>query len=345
MKIYPEKLDAALREQRSRQWLVSGDEPLLVSECCDAIRAAARLADCGERVVFFVERGFDWAALREAAASLSLFATRRLIEVRLPSGKAGTEGSALLAQALSDTASADWWLIVTGRLDSATQSAAWVKAADAQGIWVTVYAPEAQRLPQWIAARCQRVGLQADDDAVQMLARRVQGNLLAAQQEIAKLRLLVSGSRLDVDAVQNAVADSARFDVDTLIVAALRADAPGALRTLAGLRAEGEEPTLIVWALAREIESLLAVSNGREQANNSRGGGGRWRPPALAAAFESAQRRSAKLPFTRLAARLTRADRMIKGRLAGDAWDELALLAAELAGLTPLTAPRPALAK
>ncbi len=322
MKIYPQKLAPTLQSKQGGVWLVAGDEPLQVAECADAIRLAARAAGCDEREVHFVERGFDWSALQQSLDSRSLFSARRLVELRMPTGKPGDQGSSLLADIAARRDNDLFLLILTDRLGTA---ASWVSAIEAHGTYVTVYPPDAAKLPQWLAARCERAGLQLDDDALQWLSSRVEGNLLAAQQEIEKLSLLHGDRRISLNEMQASVADSARFDVWQLAEAVLRGDTARALRTLAGLRAEGTEATLVLWSVAREIEALV----------NERAGDGKrgWRPPAQVAAFEVAVRRISRIPLSRLSFRAMRVDRMIKGRMAGDAWDELAQLLAEFCGI------------
>jgi DNA polymerase-3 subunit delta len=323
MKIYPDKLASTLKPARGGVWLIAGDEPLQVGECADAVRAAARQAGCDEREVHFIERGFDWNALRQSLDSRSLFSSQRLVELRMPTGKPGDAGAELLAEVARRGDPDLYLLVVTDRISGTAP--AWVSAIAEHGTYVTIYPPDAARLPQWIAARCERAGLQMDEDAVQWLTSRVEGNLLAARQEIDKLALLHGNEQVTVTSLQAAVSDSARFDVSQLAEAALRGDAARALRTLAGLQAEGTEATLVLWSLAREVELLTAERAGEPKRS--------WRPPSQAAAYDSAVRRLARIPLARLAYRTMRVDRMIKGRMAGSAWDELAQLAAEFCGI------------
>jgi DNA polymerase-3 subunit delta len=197
-----------------------------------------------------------------------------------------------------------------------------VKAFETAGAWLPVWPVELARLPQWLRARAAAVELELDDDAVRFLVERTEGNLLAAQQELEKLRLLAGGKRIDLAAVQAGIGDSARYDVFQLGEAALGADLPRALRILAGLRSEGVEPTLALWALNKEIHAAWGTT--------SDAAGRGWQRPS--AALENARRRAPRLPWPRLAARVARADRMIKGQHRGDAWDEMALLIVEFAG-------------
>src|SRR6185295_5028938 len=191
-------------------------------------------------------------------------------------------------------------------------------------------------MPQWLRARAAKLELTLDDDAVRVIVERTEGNLLAAQQELEKLRLLASGKPIDLAAAQAGIGDSARYDVFQLGEAALGADLPRALRILAGLRSEGVEPTLALWSLSREIHNAWGTTQ------NDGSGYRAWQKPS--AALENAKRRAGKLPYARLAVRTARADRMIKGQQRGDAWDEMTLMIIEFAGrrTLPLTGTRAA---
>ncbi|MEJ0087038.1 MAG: DNA polymerase III subunit delta [Pseudomonadota bacterium] len=324
MKLTLESLTAHLSGEPARAYLLSGDEALLVGEAADAIRARARRAGFEEREVHFIERVADWDAVRASSNNLSLFGSRKLIELRLPSGKPGTGGSNSIVELLAN-ASADYvYLMITGKLEREQNNSAWVKAFESTGAWLATRPIEVARLPQWLRARATVLGLELDDTAVQFIVDRTEGNLLAAQQELEKLRLLASGNRVDLAQVQASLGDSARFDVFQLGEAALGADVPRALRILGGLRSEGVEPTLVLWSISREIRNTWGTT--QNDGMNARS----WQRPS--AALENAKRRASKLPYARLSARVSRADRMIKGQLRGDAWDEMALMIVEFAG-------------
>jgi DNA polymerase-3 subunit delta len=331
LKLTVESLAGQLEQRLLPAYLISGDEPLLVGEAADAVRARARAADFTEREVHFLERGSDWNDVRASTSNLSLFGSKRVLEIRMPSGKPGTAGNAALVQLLSANDRDTLLLILTPRLDRDAQSAEWVRTVEAQGAWVPVWPVEPERLVAWLRGRCRRIGLQVTDDALELLAERTEGNLLAAHQELEKLRLLAPQGPVDANAVLDCVADSARFDVFQLGEAVLAGDAPRALRMLAGLRAEGVEATLVLWSLTKALRDVW-------NAVNSPGAGPRaWQRQA--AALEKAVRRAPRLSFGALAIRAGRADRMAKGRLPGDAWDEMGLLAVELAGQPALPAP------
>ncbi len=334
MKLSLDTFPTHLRQARlAPAYLLSGDEDLLVAEAADALRAAARQAGYTEREVHFPERVADWGDIAAGAGSMSLFGDRKILEVRF-AGKAGKEGSAVL-QRLIDMAGEDTLLLViTPRLDTATQSTAWVKAIESRGAWLPIWEITPRQLEPWLSARARQADLDLTPGALSLLAVRVEGNLLAAQQEIEKLRLLLPAGRVDEQAILEAVASSARYDVFALGEAVLQGDAQRALRVLSGLRGEGVEPTLVLWSITRELRNLWSLRRGEDPARRP----GPRLPPSQLAALERARPRAAKLPYARLSSRALRVDRMIKGRLAGDPWNELALLCAEFCGLRPVRA-------
>jgi DNA polymerase-3 subunit delta len=323
LKLTSDSLATHLAQRLLPAYLISGDEPLLSGEAADAVRARARADGFTEREVHFVERSSDWDEVRASAGNLSLFGSRRVLEIRLASARPGTAGNAAL-QALLGARDPDVLLLVIApRLDREAQAAEWVRAIDEHGAWLAVWPVEAARLPQWLRVRSRSLGLEVSEEALELLAARTEGNLLAAHQELSKLVWLAPGGTVSADTVLASVADSARFDVFQLGDAVLAGETTRALRMLAGLRAEGTEATLALWALTRALRDLW----------NAQAGGAA--PPAWqrrSAALVRGRQRAPRLPFAALAARAVRADRMIKGRLAGDAWDEMALLVAELCG-------------
>ena len=323
LKLTLDTLRTHLSGEPARAYLVSGDEGLLTGEAADAIRACAKRAGFDEREVFFIERVADWEAVRSSTNNLSLFGSRKLIELRLPSGKPGTGGANAIVDLLSDPSPENVYVMLTGKLDPDQSNAAWVKAFEKAGAWLPVYPIEVSRLPQWLRGRAAAAGLELDEAAVQFIVDRTEGNLLAAQQEIDKLKLAGSGA-ITLAAVEASLSDSARFNTFQLGDAALAGDVRRALRILSGLRSEGEEPVLVLGSLAYQIRSAWGTT--QNDGVNARS----WQRPSPA--LENAKRRAPKLPYARLAARLSRADRMIKGRHAGDAWDEMALIIVEFAG-------------
>ena len=331
MKLTSDSLATHLGERLLPAYLVSGDEPLLAAEAADAVRARARGAGFTQREVHFIERAADWDEVRASAANLSLFAARRVMEIRLASGRPGTAGNAALIALLEARDPDTLFLILTPRLDRDAQGADWVRSVEAHGAWVQIWPVDSHRLVAWLKGRCRRLKLDASDEALELLAARTEGNLLAAHQELTQLALLAPEGKVTPDTVLAGVADSARFDVFGLGEAVLKGEAARALRVLTGLRAEGTEPTLVLWALSRALRDVWSARGGD-------------RPPAWQqrhrAALEQALRRASRLPFAALARRAARVDRTIKGRVVGDAWDQLALLAADICGQPPASGLR-----
>lgn len=337
MKLTTDALTGHLEQQLLRVYLISGDEPLLSGEAADAVRAAARGKGFTERDVHFLERGSDWDDVRASAGNMSLFGSRRVVEIRLPSGKPGVAGGAALVSLIEMDDRDTVLLILTPRLDRDVQSAAWVKAVEEHGAWVQVWPVDADRIVTWLRGRARKLGLKIANDGIDLLAERTEGNLLAAHQELEKLRLLAPQGEITADTILESVADSARFDVFALGESVLAGDLERALRMLGGLRAEGVEPTLVLWALTKAVRDLwacaVAIPGSRPKV---------WGRQAVA--LEKGARRASRLAYSTLALRASRADRMVKGRLFGDPWDEMALLAAELCG-TPALRPTAAMFK
>jgi DNA polymerase-3 subunit delta len=312
-------------------YLVSGDEPLLVGEAADAIRAAARAAGYADRRVFFIDRSFNWDELRLANQSLSLFAERRLFELRMPNGKPD-KGAALLAELAAQSAPDLTYLLITDKLDRKVSDAPWVQAIERHGAWVQIFPVEAAALPGWLRARAKALQLEIDPEASQLIVDRVEGNLLAAQQELEKLGLLANGATIGVDLVLRSVGDSARYDVFQLAEAAAAGDAARAFRVLLGLKSEGVEPTLILWALVRELRGMWQARE-RDRLRSvtslaARGSG--WNLAANPSARALA--RLKKLPLAPLLLQASHTDRVIKGLSAGDAWSALTGLTGAFAG-------------
>lgn len=327
------QLAGHLERQLAPLYVVHGDEPLFAIEAGDAIRSAARRAGCDEREVLVAEPGFRWDALVAANANLGLFGARKLVDLRIPSGKPGAEGAKAL-EALAAAPNPDHVVLVTlPRLDRATQSTAWFAALAAAGVTIAVYPLERAELPAWIGARLARQRQRAPAPTLEFLADRCEGNLLAAKQEIEKLALLLPEGELEHDAVERAVADVARFDVLDLSEACLAGDAPRALRIVATLEAEGEGLPLLLWQLGEDIHALAAVveatAGGVPVAaaiRNARVWGRRQ------AALERAARRVRAADVAPMLRALPVLDGLAKGIGRGNAWDELRTLVLALAG-------------
>lgn len=340
MNLRPENLEAHLAQALSALYVVHGDEPLIALECGDAVRAAARRAGIEERETFVVEQHFKWDALLAANASLGLFGTRRLVDLRIPSGKPGVDGAKALEAYASDPNPDNVTLVTLPRLDKAAQASAWFTALCERAVVVAVQPVERDALPRWIAERLARQGQHASPDTLAFLADLCEGNLLAARQELEKLALLLPEGRLDQDAVEAAVADVARYDVFAASEAWLRGDAARAVRVLTALQAEGDGPQLALWALGEDLHAIAAVQammrDGVPMAGalrNARAWGKRQ------AAMERAAARVPPSAISPLLRALARLDELSKGLGAGNAWDELRTLALALAGRPALPLP------
>ena len=313
---------------------MSGDEPLLVQECCDQIRARAVEQGCSEREV--LDAGtttFNWQDILQSATSMSLFAERRLVELRLPSGKPGAEGSKALCEYLELVGSDDVLLIISGKIDKQSTGSKWYKALDKAGATIQVWPVDARELPRWLQQRVRQSGMDIDRDALQLLCEKVEGNLLAAVQEVEKLKLLASDGQITLDTVTGAVSDNARYKLFDTIDSALRGEAATSLRMLHGLRGEGTEPPVVLWALLREIRTLREARQAVDE--------GQAAQQALAALrvwknrmgiMQGALARHDKASLDNLLEQAARVDGSIKGFSDGRPWDNMEVLVMGLAG-------------
>ena len=262
MQLRSGELDAQLAKKLLPAYVIHGDEPLIALEAADAVRAAARRAGYAERTVLEPGRGFDWSEFSHATGSLSLFAERKIVELRLPTGKPGQQGGAALA-AYAGHASDDVLLLVSmPRGDRATQSAPWFSALARLGAIVDVWPVERQRLPAWIAERLGRQKQRAPRAVLEFLAERVEGNLLAAHQELQKLALLAPQGELDLDTVREAVASVARYDADDAAGALLSGELERYARVIDGLRGEGEAVPYILFVISSALFALQGQQRG-----------------------------------------------------------------------------------
>lgn len=337
MRLSPDKLTAHLRKNLAPLYLVFGEETLLAQEAADAIRAAARQQGYHERECLTVEAGFDWRTLRQLASSPSLFTRRRLLELRVGDAKPGEAGSKALSEYAARPAEDAVLLMTAGKLDWQTQKGRWFAALEGAGIVVAAMPVEARQLPGWIERRLRASGLNPTPDAVTVLSERVEGNLLAAAQEIEKLALTGVDQLLTAETILSAVGDSARYSIYDFVDAALLGQPARVTRILDGLRGEGIEPVLANWALHREIRTLTALAFARDQ---------RQPPDAVFSAHKVWDKRKPLLQQT--LQRLTLADcrgllkaciqidHAIKGAGPGAPWDELLAAGLRLAGLQGL---------
>ena len=263
--INPEQLGRHLSSGLRPIYWISGDEPLLVQEAADAIRNAARQQGFSEREVHHTNAQFQWPQILQSANSMSLFAEKKLIEVRVHAIKIGDAGSKVLQEYCSRPNDDTLLLLISPKLDRPTQNTAWYKQVDQQGVVVTVWPIKEQQLPRWIEHRVKQAGLKADSAALDILTHKIEGNLLAAIQEIEKLKLLAYDGIIDAQMMASAVMDSARYDVFGLMDKTLSGNARTAVACLNGLKSEGTEPIVVLWAFSREIRTLLALKRAHAQ--------------------------------------------------------------------------------
>ena len=316
-------------------YLLAGEEPLLIEEALDALRRHARDQGFHGREVLHADGQFDWERLQDVARSLSLFSDRRLVEVRLPGGRPGKEGAAALREYAAAPPADVVLVLIAGKLEPAQRKSAWASAMARAGVMSYAWPVKRQDLRGWINRRARSVGLVLDADAVSVLAERNEGNLLAVAQEVDKLRLLGGDRPLGVDRVREAVADGARFAVFDLPDAVLEGDVSRTIRVLRRLRAEGEEPVLVLWGLSRDLRVLAELQ--------AAGGGGADSQAVLRRhrVWRNRQSRLQRLArsapddaWPALLARAAAVDRVLKGAERRRPWDELIELATDMARIS-----------
>lgn len=344
MKLNATQLQRQLAEGLAPVYVISGDDPLLCGENADLVRRACRAAGSEERVVFHIDRSFDWSQVREANSSLSLFAQQRLIELRIPDGKPGDEGAKVLLAWLDNPPPDTTLLVNLPRLDGSTLRTKWAKRLleHQHSRFLQIWPLDAQQFPEWIRSRLAAVGLHATPDALELLSNRTEGNLLAAVQEIEKLRLFSSNGQVELATVEQAVADSARFDVFKLGDAMLQGNAQHALRILQGLRGEGTEAPVVLWMLGRELRLLYDVAHRMQRGISQSQAFAAQRPPVMEKRkplLNRALQRHSVSHWARLLKEAQRADEQIKGQASGSAWDTMALILVQAAGVQLALAP------
>ena len=330
MKIATRQLAQHLKKGLAPLYAVHGAETLLALEAGDAIRAAARSDGCTEREVFTAEPGADWSKLGASAANLSLFSTKKLIEIRIPTGKPGAEGGkvieALCARLPEDTVV----LVMLPELEWQSFKTAWFGALEGAGTIVEAKAVSREELPQWLAERLGRQQQRAGIETLEWMADRVEGNLLAAKQEVEKLALLLPAGEVSLEAIRDAVTDVSRFERDALVEAIHEADEGRIARAVDSLEAEGEPLPLLLWALAEELRLMMQLSAGERPR--------RYLDQDRTQRIQRTARKHDAASFDRQLLRAHRIDRMIKGVETGDAWEEILELCLALAGKPALRA-------
>lgn len=260
MRLRVDQLERHLQQTLAPVYVLSGDEPLQLGEAADGIRAAARGQGFLSREVLEADPRFDWNRLAGEADALSLFADRRIIDLRIPSGKPGRDGGAALVDYCARPPADTLLLVSLPRLDRTQLGSKWCRALERLGALVQIWPIEGERLQAWLEQRMRRAGLAPEPGVAALLAERVEGNLLAARQEIEKLLLLEGPGPVSIERLTQSVADSARFDVFALIDSALAGEAQRCVRVLAGLRQEGVAAPVVLWALSRELRLLAGLA-------------------------------------------------------------------------------------
>ncbi|MFN4342676.1 MAG: DNA polymerase III subunit delta [Azonexus sp.] len=326
-----EQLAAHLERELRPLYVLYGDEPLLVLEAADAIRARARQQGYNEREVLTVLPQFDWGQLLAAGGNLSLFGDRKLIDLRIPTGKPGKEGSAALQQWCQNLSPDNLLLITLPDLDWREEKAAWFIALVNAGVVLKLNAPPLAELPGWIAGRLRRQQQSADQESLKFIAERVEGNLLAAHQEIQKLGLLYPAGPLSLAQVRDAVLNVARYDIDGLREALLAGDIGRLSRTLDGLMQEGEAPPLVLWAMSEEIRALTALRSGLDAGrpvDQLLKDAKMWGPRAIAA--KKALQRLNRATLEAALQHAGQIDKLAKGIGRGNVWEEFLRLGLRL---------------
>lgn len=314
MKAQPAQLPQILKKGLAPVYLVSGDEPLLVQECCDQIRAAAREAGYHDRMTFHADHQLDWSAVGDEFSALSLFAEKRRIEIHLPTGKLG-DGRNVLDQVLQEPPEDIILLLISVRLDAAETRRKWYKLLQDKGVHVTVWPIDAGKFSGWLQQRAKSRGIGLTRGALDILTERLEGNLLAASQEIDRLALTGKGNTIDEDTVEQAVQDSARFNAFELITELLTGHTAGAQRIIGALQQEGENPLGLLTVLSRDLNLTLelkrAVSQREAPATFLKQRG--VRQPQRARALEQASRRLSREQLYQALELCSNVDRAAKG--------------------------------
>ena len=333
MKIRAEQLQSHLSKELLPVYAISGDEPLLAQESADAVRLAARNKGFSGREVFHGEGKFDWSQLHNEANALSLFAEKKIIEIRISNGKPGDKGSKALCELCANPSPDNLLLVILPKLERSAQNSKWVKALEAVGAHIQVWPVTGDQLPRWIKQRLLESNITANQQAVEILAERVEGNLLAAVQEIEKLKLLAIEGKVDAIMMSSVVADSARYNLFEFVDKVLAGDAQSAARSLRGLHSEGTDAIPLLWAITRELRILIKASEQISRGENrdwALKNAGVWekRLPL----FRTAIQRCSAAHLRMLLYQAGAIDRGIKGMRKADIWDELTTLVLSLAG-------------
>jgi len=337
MRSNPKQINALLQKGLLPVYLITGDEPLQQGEVADEIRKAARKAGFTSREVLSADAGFDWNSLAMSAESMSIFADKQIIELRLTSATPGVEGSKALVS-YCDRPDSDTLLLITiGKLGKDALKARWFQALDKVGCVIQVWPQEGQELIGWLQQRMQQRGLMAETEGLRILASRTEGNMLAAAQEVEKLYVLYGAVKLTPQQIEDVVADSSRYDVFKLMDTVLSANVKRIFKVLSGLQAEGVAAPIVLWALTREARTLIkvqqAIGQGQNRAlvykNNQI-----W--DKRQQLVESVLARLRINDLNQIVVLSAKADRQIKGRQSGNPWETILAICLLFASVQPM---------
>lgn len=332
MNVRPDQLPSMIAKATYPVYMVSGDEPLQQMESLDLIRSFLRKNDFSEREILDVDAQFDWQRLLDEAANMSLFATRRIVELRLPSAKPGKQGSQVLKDYLSRPPEDTVLIINAGKIDGNSKKSAWYKAVDQNGLVVQCWPVPVDKLSYWLQQRFKARDMDADSEVLAYISQHVEGNLLAADQEIEKLYLLLGPGKITYADVAEAVTSQSRYSVFELVDMLLVGNTRRVIKIITGLKAEGVVPVVVNWALAKDIRLLAQVSQDASSADYMLKRSGVWQ--SRVTMFKSCMSRHTQRSFQLMLKRCSHIDAASKGMIDTNVWDDIESLCVRLAAST-----------
>jgi DNA polymerase-3 subunit delta len=332
MNVRPDQLQSMIAKRLYPVYMVSGDEPLQQMESLDLIRAFLRDRDFSEREILDVDAQFDWQRLIQEAANMSLFATRRIVELRLPSAKPGKQGSQVLKDYLSRPPEDTVLIINAGKVDGNSKKSAWFKAVEQNGLVVQCWPIPLEKLTAWLQQRFKKRDMDADNEVLVYISQHIEGNLLAADQEIEKLYLLLGPGKITYADVAEAITSQSRYSVFELVDMLLSGNTKRVIKIIAGLKAEGMVPVVVNWALAKDIRLLSQVAFDVSSADFKLKRSGVWQ--SRIALFKSCLSRHNQRTFNMMLKRCAYIDAVSKGMVDANVWDEIESLCVRIAGRT-----------
>lgn len=330
MQVRPDQLPSVLKKKIDAVYFISGDEPLQKMEAADLVRDVCKQQDYLEREIIDVDANFDWQVLRDEASNMSLFSSRRILDLRLPSAKPGKEGGKALKEFAENPPDDTVLLITAGKLDKSAKNTAWYKSLDAAGVVVQCWPVSPENLSRWVKNRFHLKGLQPDKQAVDFVCQHVEGNLLAADQEIDKLLLILGPGAVSYEAIKESITQNSRFNIFELVDCALKGDKNRVVKIINGIKAEGIEPIIVIWALTKEVRLMCHAVNDRSNAEHMLRRSGVWQNRIVL--FKSCMSRHTKQSLYKILQSCESIDRITKGVKKGNVWDALLISCCQLAG-------------